>query len=408
VRLLILTQYFWPEDFRINDLAGELARRGHEVVVLTGLPNYPDGRLLAEFRADRCRYERFNGVRIVRVPLIARGGGGVRLIANYASFALAACLIGAWKLRGEKFDSIFVYEPSPITIGIPAVLMRALKGAPVTLWVLDLWPETLHAIGALRSPRLLGWVGKLVTWIYDHCDLILAQSKSFVPQIEGRCTHPRRIEYFPSWAESIFDSGSETVAAELPPKGGKFDIMFAGNIGDAQDFPAILAAAERLKNNTDIRWLILGSGRAAGWVGSEINRRGLQDAVFMLGRYPVARMPEFYRRADVLLVALKDEPIFGMTIPGKLQTYLVAGVPVIGMLNGEGARAIEAAGAGIACAAGDDRALAAAVLAMSKMPEVERLSLGASGRAYGHREFGRESLIGQLEKWLVTVRRAAN
>jgi colanic acid biosynthesis glycosyl transferase WcaI len=405
--MLIVTQYFWPEDFRINDLAAELARRGHEVVVLTGLPNYPDGRIYEEFRAEAHRYGNFRGVRIVRVPLIARGKGGFRLIANYASFAFNACLIGAWKLRGEKFDSIFAYEPSPITVGIPAAFMRALKGAPMTLWVLDLWPETLRAIGAVRSPTVLGWVGRLVSCIYDRCDLILAQSRSFVPQIESRCTRPvRRVEYFPNWAESIFDSRSDSDAGELPPKNGKFDVMFAGNIGDAQDFPAILAAAERLRDRAEIRWLIVGNGRAAEWVAGEISRRRLQDIVLMLGRHPMERMPAFYRRADALLVTLKDEPIFAMTIPGKLQSYLVAGVPIIGMLNGEGARAIEAAGAGIACPAGDDEALAGAVLAMSKMPLAERLSLGARGRAYGHRAFGREALIGQLEHWLATLRRA--
>lgn len=408
MRVLIVTQYFWPEDFRINDLAAELARRGHEVVVLTGLPNYPDGRVYDEFVADERRYRNFRGVRVVRVPLIARGKGGIRLIANYLSFAFNACLIGPWKLRGEKFDSIFAYEPSPITVGIPAALMRALKAAPMTLWVLDLWPETLRAIGAVRSPFILGCVGWLVSRIYDRCDLILAQSKSFVPQIEARCTRrTRRIEYFPSWAESIFDTQSDSHADELPPKNGKFDVMFAGNIGDAQDFPAILAAAERLRDRPGIRWLIVGDGRAARWVAGEISRRRLQDAVLMLGRHPIERMPAFYTRADALLVTLKNEPIFAMTIPGKLQSYLVAGVPIIGMLNGEGARAIEAAGAGFACAAGDEEALARAVLAMSMMPPAERLSFGARGREYGHREFGREALIGQLEQWLATVRREA-
>jgi len=404
VRLLIVTQYFWPEDFRINDLAGELVRRGHQVTVLTGLPNYPDGRIYEEFRADPRRFENYLGAKIVRVPLVGRGGGGFRLMANYASFALSACLIGAWRLRGQDFEAIFAYQLSPVTVGIPAILMRAVKGAPMTMWVLDLWPETLSAIGAIRAQTIIRLVGRLVSGIYSRCDLILAQSKSFVPQIEGRCWRVAgRVKYFPSWAESIFDSADNSEAPELPPKNAKFDVMFAGNIGAAQDFPAILAAAERLRDHKGIRWLIVGSGRAADWVSSEIVRRGLQGSVLMLGRHPVKRMPAFYRRADALLVTLKDEPIFAMTIPGKLQSYLMAGVPIVGMLNGEGARAIEAAGAGIVCAAGDDEALSRAVVEMSKMPECERVAMGARGRTYGHREFGRERLMDKLENWLMTV-----
>lgn len=404
MRLLIVTQYFWPEDFRINDLATELSRRGHDLTVLTGLPNYPDGRVYAAFRSNRRHYDRLEGVRIIRVPLIARGKGGVRLIANYLSFALNACLFGLWKLRGLKFDAIFAYEPSPITVGIPAAFMRRVKKAPMALWVLDLWPETLLALGVVRAPTMLAAVGRLVSSIYDRCDLILAQSKSFVPQIEARCTRPSpRIEYFPSWAESIFDSDDESNASELPSKDGKFDIMFAGNIGDAQDFPAVLAAAGRLKGHPRIRWLIVGDGRAADWVSREIVRRGLQGDMLMLGRHPTARMPAFYRGADALLVTLKDEPIFAMTIPGKLQTYLVAGLPILGMLNGEGARAIEAAGAGLMCAAGDDEALSRAALALAAMTPEERQLMGARGRAYARSEFSRDALMDRLEQRLTNL-----
>lgn len=409
MRLLIVTQYFWPEDFRINDLALELVHRGHEVTVLTGLPNYPDGRIFPAFRTDRRKYDRLEDVRIVRVPLVARGRGGIRLIANYLSFAVSACLIGGWKLRRRSFDAIFAYEPSPITVGIPAAFMRAIKKAPMTLWVLDLWPETLRALGVVRASLILAAIGKLVSAIYDRCDLILAQSRSFVPQIEARCTRAtRRVEYFPGWAEPIFDSQEESDAGELPPKDGKFDVMFAGNIGDAQDFPSILRAAENLKEHAQIRWLIVGDGRAADWVSQEIVRRGLERSVLLLGRHPTARMPAFYRRADALLVTLKDEPIFAMTIPGKLQTYLVAGVPILGMLNGEGARAIEAAGAGFACAAGDHEALSRAILSMAALPPAERQSMGARGRAYGHSEFGRTRLMNRLEDSLKTLAKLPN
>jgi glycosyltransferase involved in cell wall biosynthesis len=243
-------------------------------------------------------------------------------------------------------------------------------------------------------------IGRLVAAIYARCDLILAQSRSFVPQIRRLCPPQARVEYFPSWAESIFETDPGPEPDELPPKEGCFEIMFAGNVGDAQDFPAILDAAQSLLDRPHVRWLIVGHGRAADWVAAEIGRRGLSGSVIMLGRHPLERMPAFYRRADALLVSLRDEPIFAMTIPGKLQSYLMAGVPILGMLNGEGARAIEAAAAGYTCAAGDGAALGRAVLAMSSLSETERAAMGARGRDYGRSEFGRQGLIDRLEAWL--------
>jgi len=400
LRLLVISQYFWPENFRINDLVSEFVARGHEVVVLTGYPNYPDGRVFPSFSRAPGDFARLAGSTVVRVPLVARGSGGLRLMLNYLSFALSASLLGAWKLRGERFDAIFVFEPSPITVGIPAVLLRRLKKAPLAFWVLDLWPETLEAIGVVRSRALLRLVGGLVSFIYNRCDLVLAQSRSFIPQIEARCTERTRVAYFPSWAESVYDMNGAIPAREVPARAGVFNVMFAGNIGDAQDFPAILDAAEKLKDNPGVRWLIVGDGRVAGWVREQIAQRGLRDNVVMVGRFPVERMPSFYKHADALLVSLKPEPIFSLTIPGKVQSYLAAGIPIVAMLNGEGARVIEQASAGLVCAAGDSAGLAGAVSRLAAMPAAERAQMGANGLRLSAEEFDRTTLIGRLEGWL--------
>jgi glycosyltransferase involved in cell wall biosynthesis len=282
-------------------------------------------------------------------------------------------------------------------------VFRAIKKAPLAFWVLDLWPETLQAIGVVRSKFILKIVGKLVASIYKRCDLILAQSKSFVPAITKYTRQGARIEYFPSWAESVFNMQNVLAAPEIPLKTGCFNVLFAGNIGDAQDFPAIVAAAEILKHHQSIRWLIVGDGRMAGWVAGEIRKRGLQDSMLMLGRYPVERMPSFFKHADALLVSLKDEPIFALTIPGKLQSYLAAGIPVLAMLNGEGAVVVQNGGAGLACRAGDHKALAEAVLKLSTMSIDERKAMGLNGVVLSKEEFGREKLIGQLEAWLESL-----
>jgi colanic acid biosynthesis glycosyl transferase WcaI len=407
LRVLVISQVFWPENFRINDLVTELVARGHEVTVLTGLPNYPDGRVFPAYARDPQAFAKLNGAEIVRVPIVPRGQGRVRLVLNYFVFAASATLLGSWKLRGRAFDAIFVYEPSPVTVGIPAIVLRSLKRAPLAFWVLDLWPETLEAIGVVKSPLLLRMVGRLVSLIYDRCDLILAQSRSFIPQIAKYCTGERPVLYFPSWAEAVFDRVAAAPAPEVVPRPGGFDVMFAGNIGEAQDFPAILEAAELLREQPHVRWLIVGDGRMAAWVRQEIARRGLEQQVVMLGRYPVERMPSFYCHADALLVSLKDEPIFAMTIPGKLQSYLAAGIPVVAMLNGEGADVVRRAGAGVTCAAGDARGLADAVLHLASLPQEQREEMGRNALAVSAGEFDRVRLISRLEMWLQRLKEGA-
>jgi len=403
MRLLVVSQYFWPENFRINDLVKEMVQRGHEVTVLTGIPNYPEGRVTPEFSAAPHRFSEWAGARIVRVPMLARGQGTVQLLLNYLSFAVSASMLGIWKLRGQNFDAIFVYQLSPVTSALPAVLLRAFKRAPITMWVLDLWPETLSAVGVIRSKWTLAIVGRLVSFIYRRCDLILAQSDSFVSAIKHYADTGQQVEYFPSWAESIFDGAEIEPAPEVPVAPDSFNVMFAGNIGDAQDFPSILRAAEILREQHEIRWLIVGDGRSAGWVAAEIERRNLAKQVIMLGRFPLERMPAFFQHADTLLVTLKDEPIFALTIPGKIQSYLATGIPIVAMLNGEGAKVISKSGAGLVCAAGDADGLARSVLALSRMSPEQRKEMGLRAkRAYSH-EFEREVLMDLLEFWLVSL-----
>ena len=402
MRLLVVSQYFWPETFRVNDLVEGLVARGHDVTVLTGRPNYPEGRVFEAYRRDPAAFSRYAGAPVLRVPLRPRGTGSVRLLLNYASFVFWGCLLGPWKLRGQKFDAIFFWETSPITSAIPAILLRRIKRAPLAMWVLDLWPETLSAVGVVRAPWALNLVGWLVAFIYRRCDLILAQSRSFFGNIEKWSGDTSRIRYFPGWAEPLFAAGADAVpeAPEMEPFASGFTVMFAGNIGDAQDFPAILTAFERLRHRPEIRLVVLGDGRAAEQVRAEIIRRSLTNTVIMLGKHPLERMPSFFRGADALLVSLKPEPIFAMTIPGKVQAYLAAGIPLLGMIDGEGARVIEESEAGFACPAGDGAALAGIIERLAGMPESDRAAMGNRGRDYGRREFDREMLIDRLVGWL--------
>ena len=404
MRILIVTQYFWPENFRINDLVTELISRGHEITILTGKPNYPDGVIFKEFLNNPKKFSTYQSSKIIRVPIIPRGKGSWCLVLNYVSFALNGTIIGLWKLRNQKFDAIFSFEPSPITVALPAIAIRQQKKIPLIFWVQDLWPESLAALGVVRSERLLNLVGNLVTFIYKHCDLILAQSYSFIPQIKKYADGDSQIEYYPSWSEPLTRPEHALAAPEVETDDKKFNIVFAGNIGESQDFPSILAAAELLKQYDHIRWLIVGDGRKATWVSNEIDKKNLKDKFILLGRHPLERMSSFFKHADALLVSLKNTPIFGMTIPAKIQTYLSTGIPIIAMLNGEGAKIIEKAQAGMTCPAGNYHQLATIILKMSQLPSAERQCMGRNGKIFNDMTFNREKLVGQLEEWLATTK----
>ncbi|HNZ11069.1 MAG TPA: glycosyltransferase family 4 protein [Smithellaceae bacterium] len=401
MRILLITQYFWPEEFRINELASRLAERGHQITVLTGLPNYPSGKFFAGYGFGRRTSEKYKGVDVVRVPLAPRGkGGGMRLSLNYASFAVMASLLGPIRCRCTC-DAIFVYEPSPITVGIPAIVMKAWISAPVMFWVQDLWPESLSATGMVRSAFILNAVKKLVKFIYAHCDCILVQSKSFIDAIASTGVDRSKIKYFPNSAEGIFDTVTDCGASLDPsyfPDG--FRVMFAGNIGAAQDFETILKAAELLKEHQSIHWIIVGDGRKFPWVSEQVQIRSLCKTVHLLGRHPLESMPAFYSRADVMLVTLKKDPIFALTIPGKVQSYLACSRPIIAALDGEGARVVEEAGAGWTGPAEDYAVLAKNVLKAYHTSADDRGQMALRGRHYFEKNFESSTLLDRLEGWL--------
>ena len=401
MEILIVTQYFWPESFPINDLVLGLRERNHRITVLAGIPNYPEGRFFSGYGLFKNRKQDYHGIKIFRVPLVPRGrGGGVRLVLNYCSFALCASILAPFLCR-STYDLIFVYEPSPITVGLPALALKRLKSAPILFWMQDLWPESLSATGALKSKRILKMIGGLVRFIYRGCDRILIQSRAFSPQVESLGVNPERIFYYPNSAENFYQPlqlDADAPERSLMPSG--FRVMFAGNIGAAQDFATILKAAENLKGYQDIHWVIVGDGRMRPWVETQVQRRGLKGNIHLLGRHPVQTMPRYFALADVLLVTLRKDPIFELTIPSKVQPYLACARPVIAALDGEGSRIIREAKAGATCPTENPRALSEAVLKIYSMPKKKREAMGLRGRDYFEKHFERTMLLDRLEKWM--------
>ncbi len=399
MKLLVVSQYFWPESFRVNDLVADLVARGHEVTVLTGQPNYPSGNRFQGYGRFSPRTENYKGAKVFRVPLVRRGSAGkIRLALNYLSFVIFGTL-GVWLRLHGSFDAIFVFEVSPITVGIPAVFASHKFKAPILFWVLDLWPESLTAAGGVRSPGILKMVDRMVKWIYSNCSRILVASRAFIPEVESHGVPSSNILYFPGWGESLFQPLKEADLTKLPALPNGFRILFAGNIGEAQDFPTILRAAALLRDQTDIQWLILGDGRMAEWAREEARKQKLLNVHF-LGLHPLESMPHFYAAADALLLPLKQEKIFALTVPGKLQSYMACAKPILAILDGEGTRIVREAKAGLTSPAGDSGSLAAQIKHMASLSESERKEMGLNGRKYYETHFDRNRLFDQLEIWL--------
>lgn len=394
MHVLIVSQYYWPESFRINDVAKTLSEKGIEIEALTGKPNYPQGIIYTGYKAWGCQRDVHQGVNINRIPLLARGSGGLQLALNYLSFVMSGFLFAPWMLRKKRFDVVFVYAPSPILQAIPAIFLGWLKGCPVVLWVQDLWPESLSATGYVHNRFILAVVRQVVRFIYHHTDLILVQSKAFDEPV--RALAPiTPIIYYPNSVDNTFAAPATVELPIVKGLGDGFSVMFAGNVGTAQAVEVIVEAASLLKKYTDIHFVVLGEGSRWEWMRQEKQRLDLSN-LHLPGRFPVETMPGFMQKASALLVTLADQEIFNATIPSKVQAYLAAGRPILACLNGEGASLVTSADAGLAVPAENGQALAEAILHLYHMSPQNLDAMGARGRLYYAEHFSHDVLINQL------------
>jgi len=406
LRVLIVSQYFWPENFRINDVAKTLLEKGIEVEVLTGKPNYPRGEVFEGYKAWGRQQESYQGININRIPLRARGRGGWRLALNYFSFVVSGLLFAPWMLRNKKFDVIFIYAPSPILQAIPAIFIGWIKGCPTVLWVQDLWPESLSATGHVKNYAVLKLVEQMVRFIYRHTDLILISSQAFKTPVR-KLASKTPIMYFPN---SVDDTFAMPITVESPPIDGLgkgFSIIFAGNIGAAQAVGVIVKAAVLLSKYRDIHFIVLGDGSSREWMLKEARLHGLTN-LHLPGRFPVEMMPGFMQKASALLVTLADQPIFAITVPNKVQAYMAAGRPIIACMNGEGARLVVEAGAGLATPAEDSMELAKTILHLYGQSTDELERMGNNGRRYYKEHFDHDRLINQLIGYLEAASQKRN
>ena len=405
MKVLIITQYFWPENFKISDFAVSFKEMGHEVCVLTGIPNYPKGSFYEGYGFTKPKTEYFKNIKIIRTVLFPRGdASNFRLFLNYLSFAFFASFAVLFRIK-SNFDLIFVFETSPITVGIPAIVLKKIRKIPIVLWVLDLWPESVYALKDFRSKTLKLYLYKLVKYIYKNCNMIFVSSRSFIKSITEKNIEIDKIRYIPNWSEDEYlnyNAKEFRLDDKNLPEDG-FILMFAGNLGEAQDFESIISAAECLKNHKDIYWIIIGDGRKKDWIKHKISEKGLSDTVILLGKYPMKTMPHFYSKADAMLIALRDEYVFSLTVPAKLQTYMACGKTILAMINGETAKIIKEAKAGFVCDSGKYNDFAVNILKLYSMDKGSRQTFGNNARSYYNAVFNKDKILKDIEKSFTEV-----
>jgi glycosyltransferase involved in cell wall biosynthesis len=398
MKILIVSQYYWPENFLINDFSRKLAERGHEVIVATGKPNYPDGKIYSGYELSGVQCETYSGnIEVIRVPIRPRGkGGAVDLALNYLSFVFSGLLNFPRELRGRKVDFIIVFAVSPITQAIPAVFLKWLKRAHLAVWVQDLWPESLSATGFIKKGLLLKLVGYMVRLIYWGCDTVLIQSRAFFDSVRFY-SDSSKIVYFPNSIDSSTLLAEESkIPSELAREiESCFSVVFAGNIGSAQAIETIVSAAGLLRDFRDIKIFVIGSGSKLDWLREQKESLDLRNLI-VPGRFSVESMPHLFRISSALLVSLKDEQIFSLTIPSKVQAYLAAGKPIIASLRGEGARVIQASGAGLVSPPEDPVSLADKIKRLYEMTPDERGKMGRMGKLYFGENFDMNIQVDKL------------
>lgn len=391
LKILVVTQYFWPEEFRINDICKGLLEKGHQVEVLTGMPNYPKGKIYEGYSSFGPFKQDYEGITVRRIPVIPRGkDSSIMLGLNYLSFMIGAS-IRVLPMLFKKYDRVFMFQTSPITAAIPAIIYSKLRRVPSYIYIQDLWPETFYTIVPIGNEKVKNIFKKICTVIYKGFDKILISSRGFKDILVESKILENKIVYFPQWAENLYMQ-----KVEVERTNDDFVLTFAGNIGKAQSVDTIIKAANLAKDNPKIKWHIIGDGSEFENVKKMVEDYNLKDTVKLFGRKPVTDMPKYFAESDVLIVTLKDEGILKITLPAKVQSYMASGKPIIASITGEGSYVIEDSKCGLTGNAEDFEKLYNNAMELYNMSVEERVAMGLRGQEYFKENFTQEKLMKQL------------
>jgi glycosyltransferase involved in cell wall biosynthesis len=397
MRILLVTQYFYPENFKSNDIAFELAKRGYKVDVLCGLPNYPEGRIYKGYGVFRKRIEKRDGVNIYRALQVSRGttGSKLRLLINYFSYVVFGSIWAICLAMFRKYDCVLVHETSPITQAVPAIIVKKMQRIPFYIWVLDIWPDAMTSGGGIKNKQLIDQMTKFVKWVYNNAEKIMISSRGFealIAKLDEK--YQQKIVYFPNWADDVLRQPK----CDIPQLPDGYKIMMAGNLGSAQTIKSVMQATLLLKQRKDIKWIFVGDGSEKKYMEEFVVQHNLHDTVFLMGRFPSEYMGSFFAQADAMLITLRAKfPHIRAVVPARLQSYMSSGKPIIGMADGGVADLIREADCGLCVHAEDYTALCQAIVD-DIIPNKETFSQkGSNGRAFYEKNFTTNRCINNLE-----------
>lgn len=397
--ILIISQYFYPEQFRINDIATEWVKRGYKVTVLTGIPNYPQGKFYKGYSWFKNRKETWNGIEIVRIPLFARGKTSIGMILNYFSFCISGWF---WKsFTKVKADLIFTSEVSPMTQALIGVWFSKKHKIPNYLYVQDLWPENVEVVTGIKSPVVIRPIERMVRYIYKNCDKIFATSPSFVLSIQNRISENKeKVTYWPQYAEDFYHPVEEK--SDLIPQDGVLNITFTGNIGMAQGLEILPETAKLLKErNVTVRFNIVGEGRNKDNLLRIIKESGVEEYFNFVGWQPAESIPYILAASDAAFLSFSNNPLYSMTIPAKLQSYMACGIPIFASACGETQRVIEEAGCGFVSGIGNSDELAEAIMKFYAVTDEQRNKMRHNAIIHGEIHFDKTKLFDRIEDELL-------
>ncbi len=395
MKVLVVCQHYAPEPFRVTEICEELAARGHSVTAVVGLPNYPSGIVPKEYRWFRKRRETKNGVDVRRCFEVGRKNTKLGLAVNYVSYMVSACWKVLWLKR--EYDVIYAYSTSPVLMSLPAALLRCFTRKRLLIYVLDIWPACLAAMNVYEGSFLYAFMKRVSKWVYQKADILLISSKRFQGYL--KTVHGLQVDdayYLPQFADSQFNQLPEV------PKGDGFQLVFAGNIGQVQGLETLIQAAALLREEP-VRWHILGDGSNYRACVELAQSLGLEGQVTFYGRQPLSSMPGYYAMADALLVSMRNDISVNDTLPGKVQSYMAAGKPILGSITGETPYIVEQAACGLCAAPEDPEAFANVVRRFMAMPEAERAKMGENAKAYNLAHFTKKKHMDRLEELLLRL-----
>ena len=396
--ILVVAQYFYPESFRINDIATEWVKRGYKVTVLTGIPNYPKGEYYEGYSKTEKRHEIWNGIEIIRLPIEPRKTGSLKLIKNYISFVTTG---RRWVRKTKlKADVVFTFEVSPMTQALVSVWYARKEKIPHILYVTDLWPENVEIITGIHNRLVIGSIQRMVDYIYNSSDRILTSSNSFIDAIRKRGILDEKIEFWPQYAEDFYKPVKNEGCTEIPDD-GVLNLVFAGNIGFAQGLGILPEAAKKLQSEgLLVRFNVIGDGRYLPELKRLIENNRVDEYFNFIDRKPAEKIPGYLAVADALLITLSKSKVFSITIPAKTQSCFACGKPILVSADGEVQEIIRSAQAGLVSDAEDIEGLVVNIKRLCEMDKNEREQFGKNVLKYSSEHFNKKLLLDRMDKIL--------